>query len=112
MKGTYSLTEGQIDSNVLAQAGTYVLANTNNNAIYVGRADTDLNNRVKDHLPQNEVNICIKRSGVTVFYFEHTQSSKDAYILECDWYHKYRPTCNAAHPAKGFLNWFCPICGL
>ena len=112
MKGPYSLTEGQIDANVLPQAGAYILVNTSNNAIYVGKADSDLNNRLKDHLPQNEVNTCIKRSGVNAFYFEHTQSSKDAYILECDWYHKYRPTCNAAHPAKGFLNWFCPICGL
>ena len=112
MKGPYSLIENQMDSNVLAQAGTYVLVNTNNNAVYVGRADADLNNRVKDHLPQNEINTCIKKSGVTAFYFEHTQSSKDGYILECNWYHKYRPTCNAAHPAKGSLNWLCPICGL
>lgn len=112
MKGPYSLTEVQIGSNVLVQAGSYVLVNINNKAIYVGRADADLSNRVKDHLPQNEVNICIKRGGVTAFYFGHTQSSKDAYILECDWYHEYRPTCNAAHPAKSSINWFCPICGL
>lgn len=112
MKGPYSLTGGQIDTNVLVQAGAYILVNANNNAIYVGRADSDLNNRLKDHLSQNETNTCIKRSGVTAFYFEHTQSLKDAYVLECDWYHRYGPTCNVAHPAKSSLSWFCPICEL
>lgn len=112
MKGSYSLTEGQIDANVLAQAGAYVLVNTNNNAIYVGRADANLNNRLKNHLSQNETNICIKRSRVTAFYFEPTQFLKNAYVLECSWYHRFRPTCNVAHPAKSSLNWFCPICGL
>lgn len=50
MKGPHSLTESWIDSNALAQAGAYVLVNTNNNVIYVGRADSDLNNRLEDHL--------------------------------------------------------------
>lgn len=112
MKGPYKITAFQIDSNVLAEAGTYVLVNVNNNAIYVGRSDTNLNNRLKDHLPQNEDNICIKRCEVDAFYFEIMQSLKEAYNLECEWYHKYNPTCNNAHPLKKYLNWHCPACGL
>jgi len=112
MKGKFSLTNFQIDSLVLAAPGAYVLVNNNNNAVYVGRADSDLNSRLKDHLPQNETNSCIRRSGAVDFYFENTSYSKDAYILECEWYHRYRPTCNSAHPAKASSTWFCPICGL
>jgi excinuclease UvrABC nuclease subunit len=112
MKGKFGLTYSEIDSVVSAMPGAYILVNNNNNAIYVGRADSDLNNRLKDHLPQNETNSCIKRSGVVAFYFENTAYAKDAYILECNWYHKYTPTCNMAHPAKVFSTWLCPICGL
>lgn len=110
MKGAYSLVEAQINANVLSQAGTYVLVNNSNSAVYIGRADSDLNARLKDHLLWNETNPCLKRSGVVNFYFENTASSKDAYILECDWYHRYRPTCNIAHPAKITLNLTCPVC--
>lgn len=112
MKGSINLTNTQIDVNVMNQPGTYILANKYNIAVYVGRADLDLNLRIKDHLPENENNLCIKRSDVVNFYFVHTTSSKDAYILECKWYHNFRPNCNIAHPAKNHFSWSCPICGL
>lgn len=112
MKGPYKFPMFKIDSNLLGGAGTYILVNVNNNAIYVGRSDSNLNNRLKDHLPQNEANICINRCGVDAFYFEITRSTKEAYNLECEWYHRYTPTCNNAHPLKKNLGWHCPICGL
>jgi len=112
MRGAYNLTDFQIDANVLSQPGAYILVNSSNISVYVGRADSDLNARLKDHLPRNENNICIKRSGAVNFYFENTSSTKDAYALECDWYHRYRHTCNIPHPGKSSINWFCPICGL
>ena len=112
MRGPFNLTSIQIDINVMHQPGTYILVNKNNIAIYVGRADLDLNLRLKDHLPENENNICIERSDVVNFYFAHTSSSKNAYILECEWYHKFRPNCNVAHPAKTHFSWSCPTCGL
>jgi excinuclease UvrABC nuclease subunit len=110
MKGAFSLSEAQIDVNVSSQPGAYILVNNSNSAVYVGRADSDLKTRLKDHLPGNETNPCVQRSGVVNFYFENTASSKDAYILECDWYHRYRPTCNIAHPAKISFNLTCPVC--
>lgn len=112
MRGPYSLTSLQIDANVSSQAGAYVLVNGHNVAIYVGRADTDLNVRLRAHLLENETNLCIRRSGIVSFYFENANSAAEAYILECDWYHRFRPTCNIAHPAKNFSTWLCPVCGL
>ena len=112
MKGAYSLIDFQINANVLPQPGAYILVDSNNISVYVGRADSDLNTRLKDHLSQNELNIWIKRSGAVNFYFENTLFSKDAYILECEWFHKFRPTCNIAHPAKSFFTCLCPVCGL
>jgi excinuclease UvrABC nuclease subunit len=112
MQGPYNLISSEIDINVKQEAGAYVLTNVNNVAVYVGRADSDLNARLKSHLSQNETNICITRSGVKSFYFENASSLEDAYNLECEWYHKYRPTCNMAHPAKNLPSWFCRVCGL
>ena len=111
MKGKFGLASVYIDNNVLVTPGAYVLVNKNNNAVYVGRADVDLNSRLKEHLPQNETSSCIKKGEATAFYFENV-SSENAYILECEWYHEYKPTCNAAHPAKISRDWACPICGL
>lgn len=112
MHGPYNLIDEQINNNVLHCSGAYILTNVSNMAVYVGRSDSDLNTRLKEHLPWNETNPCIKRSGVLNFYFEGTSSAKDAYALECEWYHKFTPTCNIAHPAKLFFNFTCPKCGL
>ncbi|MCK4249284.1 MAG: GIY-YIG nuclease family protein [Candidatus Omnitrophica bacterium] len=112
MTGPCNLTESFVDANVSIQPGAYILVNVNNVAVYMGRSDSDLNSRLKDHMPSQETNISIKRTGPTSFYFKNTQFAKDAYILECNWYHKYNPTCNISHPAKNSCDWFCPVCGL
>ena len=112
MKGPFNLIQTQIDTNALPQPGGYILVNTSNNAIYVGRSDSDLRNRLSNHLPENETNACINRSGASAFYVENTQTSREAYLIECSWYHRYRPTCNIAHPDKPSTNWYCPICRL
>lgn len=112
MKGKFSLTAAEIDSVVSNATGAYVLVNSNNNAVYVGRSDEDLNRKLKEHLPENEKELCIKRSDVTYFYFENTNDSRGAYLFECEWYHNYRPTCNIAHPAKISSVWVCPVCRL
>lgn len=112
MKGKLALTSSQIDSVISNTPGAYILVNSNNNTVYIGRSDSDLNNRLKNHLPESETNPCTKRSIVTDFYFENTTDAYNAYLLECDWYHNYRPTCNMAHPAKNSLAWVCPVCKL
>ena len=112
MRGKFALNSASIDAQVPATPGAYVLVNSNNNAVYVGRSDSDLNARLKNHLPECEENAWIRRSFPTDFYFDATSSSQEAYRLECDWFHKYRPNCNSAHPAKLSNSWACPVCGL
>ena len=114
MKGQFPLSIDSIDDNVAASPGAYVLVNSSNNAVYVGRSDTDLNGRLKNHMPVREENAWIRRSYPTGYYFEITTNSQEAeaYILECVWFHKYKPNCNTAHPSKLSYVWVCPICGL
>lgn len=112
MKGKYPLTDISINGTVPTAPGAYILVNSSNNAVYVGRSDTDLNGRLKNHLSGNEENSWIQRSSPTDYYFEVVVDSQEAYKLECEWFHKYRPNCNTAHPAKMFNGWICPICGL
>lgn len=112
MKGKFPLVNTGIDDYIPATPGAYVLVNTSNNAVYVGRSDTDLNGRLKSHLPENEQNAWIRRSSPTDYYFEIAATAQEAYRLECEWFHKYRPNCNTAHPAKLFNSWSCPICRL
>ena len=112
MRGKFTLNSASIDTTAPATPGAYVLVNGSNNAVYVGRSDTDLNGRLKNHLPECEENAWIRRSLPTDFYFEPTANSQEAYRLECEWFHQYRPSCNTAHPAKLSYSWACPICGL
>ena len=79
--------------------------------MYVGRSDNDLNSRLKEHLPGNEVDKCIKDKSSDKFYFQNTNTPKSAYELECKWYHRYNPSCNDVHPGKTEEDWNCPVCG-
>ena len=112
MKGPYSFTETNVDGNALAQSGSYILVDDNNIAIYVGRSDSDLKARLKKHFSEKETNECIRKNRISVFYIENSQSPYEAYMLECEWYHKYAPTCNSIHPSKAHINWNCYVCGL
>lgn len=112
MKGQFPLTSDSIDGAVLTSPGAYILVNSSNNSVYVGRSDTDLNGRLKNHLPENEENPWVRRSFPTGYYFEIVADSQEAYKLECEWFHKYRPSCNNAHPATNSPSWSCRVCGL
>ncbi len=114
MRGPYRLIEIKIDQYVSSRSGVYCLTYTNgdkNIVCYVGRSDNDLKARLKDHLPQNEVDSCIVGKEVDKFYFQEATSAKEAYDLECQWYHQYGPNCNNLHPAKTYSSWSCPVCG-
>lgn len=114
MRGPYRLRQINIDQYVSSKSGAYCLtysAGDKNMACYVGRSDNDLNSRLKDHLPGNEIDPCIIRKSVDKFYFQETNSTREAYDLECKWYHEYKPSCNNIHPDKTYLNWSCPVCG-
>ncbi len=84
--------------------GVYVLSRDGKTASYVGRSDTDVGSRIKESSSE--------RDGYTTFWFEYTVSSKDAFLKECEHYHKYNPPDNINHPAFPFgTNWRCPIIG-
>ena len=110
MKGPYLLTEKNIDENVSESIGNYALGYTytNDNGVkkfhvqYVGRSDTNLNQRLKDHLEE----------GFAKFMFFHSKDVKTAYYEECDNYHVFNPEFNEIHPRKpdGQGSLKCPVC--
>jgi len=84
--------------------GVYILSRDGKTAAYVGRSDSDLALRIKQSIKEGD--------GYTFFWFEYTNSQKEAYIKECEYYHKYNPKDNKNHPAAPFgSNWKCPVVG-
>lgn len=84
--------------------GIYVLSRDSRTASYVGRSDTDVASRIKQSASEGY--------GYTHFWFEYATSPRDAYLKECEYYHKYNPPDNDSHPAVPFgTNWRCPIIG-
>ena len=84
--------------------GVYILSRDGKTVAYVGRSDTDLRSRLQQSAREG--------IGYVYFWFEYTDSSKEAYLKECEYYHKYNPKDNINHPATPFgTNWKCPIVG-
>lgn len=107
LRGPFPLTRDGVDAAVtFAMPGTYALGHINQHdqfvVEYAGRADDDVNARLKDHVPE----------PYQKFKFEYYASAKEAYFKECRIYHDFRPRDNKIHPAapKGsYLS--CPVCG-
>jgi len=101
-------------SQVPSKCGVYFLGfylgGSNFYVLYVGRS-SNLNQRLLDHLPNNEVNPCLRRNRPTHFAYLVTQDEKEAYEAECWFYHRCKPSCNDAHPAKPSAWLRCPVCG-
>ena len=92
--------QGQIGNYALGyvEAGTFYVC-------YVGRSDTDLNLRLKDHLDENPDYECFK--------FKYAATVIDAYEMECRNYHDFPNSNNIIHPVKpkGYTNKCnCPVC--
>lgn len=68
--------------------GVYLLGNTLQNVIYVGRAD-NLRERLSGHPDPN--NPCLQEEEVKYFAFEETSESED---MEQELIDKYDPKCN------------------
>ena len=104
MKGPLDFTEQVINQSLKdSDIGAYILSKGNNVAHYVGRSDSSLKQRLKQHL---------QGTSYIQFWFETVTSALDAYYLECQWYHKYSPKDNANHPAiPPGSAWKCPVAG-
>ena len=100
LAGPYSIrtTGAQLE----AIPGVYVLSRDGKTAAYVGRSDADLRSRMLQSAA----------GAYRHFWFEYASSPRDAYLKECEYYHRYGPPDNINHPAvPPGANWRCPIRG-
>ena len=107
LSGPFSLTNQGVDAAVVyTSAGAYALGHTDANNVfniyYVGRADGDVNKRLKDHVS----------SSHSQFKFAYFSSAVEAYRKECSLYHDFNPPENIVHPAAPTNSRLtCVICG-
>ena len=109
MQGSYDLTNEEIDRRITKTSpGNYALGRVGNDTFYVhyvGRSDTDLNDRLKDWVGS------YKR-----FKFSYATSPKAAFEKECTNYHdfgKSEKLDNEIHPQRpDGTNWKCPVCNI
>lgn len=110
MQGLYPLTKDKIDEVVTkTSAGNYALGDSDDKTFYVryvGRADTDLNGRLKTWVG--------KKDKYKEFKFSYATSPKAAFEKECHNFHDFGGTDkldNDIHPDRpGGTGWKCPVC--
>ena len=109
MNGPYFFNKDKVDEVVTrTSAGNYALGYVNDeNAFivqYVGRADIDVNTRLKQHIGEP-----YKR-----FKFSYASSPKVAFEKECRNYHDFgesKKLNNKIHPDRPqHSSWKCPCC--
>lgn len=105
---SFPLTDAEIDRLVTrTEPGNYGLGYLKDDGTfivkYVGRSDTDLGTRLKDHVGK------YKR-----FKFNYATSPKDAFERECANFHDFGGSDsldNDIHPARPkYATWKCPSC--
>jgi excinuclease UvrABC nuclease subunit len=85
--------------------GAYILSKEGRTVHYVGRSDNDLAARLTSHINDSQI--------YTHFWYEVSTSAKSAFELECNWWHKYKPSDNKNHPGRpNGSGWQCPICNI
>jgi hypothetical protein len=104
LSGPHALTNKGIDDAVTqTSAGAYALGRSDSNTFYisyVGRSDSDLNARLKNHV-----------GNYTQFKFGYLGSPKAAFEKECNLYHDFNPPDNSIHPDRPKNSgWKCPRC--
>ena len=111
MNGPYFFNKDKVDEVVTrTSAGNYALGYVNDeNAFivqYVGRADIDVNTRLKQHVGEP-----YKR-----FKFSYASSPKAAFEKECRNYHDFgesKKLKNKIHPDRPQnSSWKCPCCAI
>jgi hypothetical protein len=107
MNGPYDLTLENIKSLITKKSpGNYALGNVQNNSFYVkyvGRADSDVNDRLKTWV-----------GSYKYFKYSYASSPKAAFEKECKNYHDFGESNkldNDIHPDRpNGSNWTCPEC--
>ena len=109
MKGPYDLTTKSVNEVVTRKsAGNYALGYKNDKGVfivqYVGRADIDVANRIKQHIGE----------GYSKFKYDYATSPKAAFEKECINYHDFGGSQlldNTIHPDRpNGSSWKCPCC--
>jgi len=109
MQGPYDLTTEKINEIVTqTSAGNYALGYMNDsNAFiveYVGRSDSNLNERLLKHAGE----------GYEKFKYSYAQNSKEAFEKECKNFHDFGGSDkldNKIHPDRpADKDWKCPYC--
>jgi len=110
MRGPYSLSTAEIDKNISrTSAGNYALGSVNGEGTfivkYVGRSDTELKARLKQHEATG------KHPN---FKYSYATSPKAAFEKECKNFHDFGGTQkleNDIHPDRpANAGWKCPYC--
>jgi len=111
MEGPYPFKEKYIDPLVdKEKIGNYLLGKIEGELFhvwYVGRSDTDLNRRLREHISED----------YTHFMYSYQTHVNDAYTKECTNFHGFNGTNhlnNQRHPNKpeGCHHLNCPHCGI
>ena len=112
MEGPFVFSATKIDEEVTKKAaGNYALGYKNEESVfivkYVGRADSDLNKRLKDHIGEN----------YKYFKYSYATSPKAAFEKECENYHDFgenKKLDNEIHPDRpsNSKDWSCPRCNI
>lgn len=106
---SYDLTSANIDKYVTkTSSGNYALGYIKKDGVfivqYVGRADSDVNARLKAHVGED----------YTLFKFSYATSPKEAFETECKNYHDFGGNAklnNEYHPDRpNKSSWKCPVC--
>jgi len=107
LSGPYTLTAENIDLIVVYKSpGAYALGHLNSEGgyiiDYVGRSDSDINNRLKSWV----------NKGYNSFKYGYFNSPLSAFEKECTLYHDFgNNRNNKEHPARPVNSyWLCPVC--
>lgn len=108
MNGSYELTKNKVNEVVTRTSpGNYALGYKIDNTFYVqyvGRSDSNVAERIKQHLGE----------GYERFMFSYATSAKAAFEKECHNYHDFggkEKLDNAIHPDRpAGSGWKCPCC--
>ena len=110
MSGPYDLTENDVNNAVSkTSAGNYALGYVNEGGTfivqYVGRADSDVNERLHDW-----------EGKYKKFKYSYASSPKAAFEKECTNYHDFgakHKLANSNHPGRPDKSgWKCPKCNI
>ena len=111
MNGPYEFTSEKVDEIITKTSpGNYALGYMDGNTFivrYVGRSDSDLNDRIKDHLGESR--------EYKFFKYSYASSPREAYEKECQNWHDFDgpngKLKNSNHPDKpDDTNYKCPVC--